>query len=209
MSTGSPLPGAAPTPPWLLGRELPTPGPAHFPTCPVCQCSVAPQATGPEAPFSWPGCEHHLHLGCVAHMAANVATLRCPSCRAAWPPSSAEALQDACRAQGLGLPAPAPEHDTTSASHHAATAPPAPRHIMPLCCPHVFLAHRTGPRRTQHGRNCLTAIWIGLQFSSAKLLSGVLSGFASGVMPPLTKATPCFRAFQHNTPSALRTAPVR
>ena len=149
LSAGSPGPGAAPTTPeWLLGRDMLLPGPTHLPTCPVCQCTVC-----------WPGCAHQLHLGCVAHVAANLALLRCRSCRAAWPPPAATTLHEACRAQAVGMPAPAPEHDTTSAAHHAATAPPPPRQFVPLCCPHVhFLLAQATPKMMQLG-NREAALW--------------------------------------------------
>ena len=73
-------------------------------------------------------------------MAVNLAELRCPTCRADWPPQAAELLHTACRSQHVSLPPPAVEHDTVSAEHQATHAPPAPRHILPLCCPRVFFA---------------------------------------------------------------------
>ena len=37
------------------------------------------QLAGDEAAFPWPRCGHLLHVGCVAHMAVNLAELRCPT----------------------------------------------------------------------------------------------------------------------------------
>ena len=135
-------PAAAPsTPPWLLGNDAPLP-----PACPstdaclVCLCDFPSHPQGPETPFHWPLCGHALHLGCVAHLVANVRDLRCPTCRAAWPPQAAEVFTSACRAHGVPAPEPAPDHDTTSHQYHQAVAPRAPPHILPFCCPRLFLA---------------------------------------------------------------------
>ena len=135
-------PAAAPsTPPWLLSSDAPSP-PACPSTdaCPVCLCEFPSHAHGPEMPFSWPRCGHALHLGCVAHLVANVRDLRCPTCRAPWPPQAADAFTHACRAHGVPAPQPAPDHDTTSRQYHEAVAPRAPPHILPFCCPRLFLA---------------------------------------------------------------------
>ena len=67
--------------------------------------------------------------------------LACPSCRAAWPASAADLLLDARRVHSVPIPAPAPDHDTTPDLHRAAMAPPPPAHILPLCCPRVYLAN--------------------------------------------------------------------
>ena len=134
-------PAAAPsTPPWLLSSDAPSP-PACPSTdaCPVCLCEFPSHAHGPEMP-SWPRCGHALHLGCVAHLVANVRDLRCPTCRAPWPPQAADAFIHACRAHGVPAPQPAPDHDTTSRQYHEAVAPRAPPHILPFCCPRLFLA---------------------------------------------------------------------
>ena len=135
-------PAAAPsTPPWLLGNDAPSP-----PACPstdaclVCLCDFPSHPQGPETPVHWPLCGHALHLGCVAHLVANVRDLRCPTCRAAWPPQAAEVFTSACRAHGVPAPEPAPDHDTTSHQYHQAVAPRAPPHILPFCCPRLFLA---------------------------------------------------------------------
>ena len=136
-------PAAAPsTPPWLLGRDLPETV-SGCPTCPVCHRDVRPGASGPEATFAWPQCGHALHLGCAAHVVVNVSplALACPSCRASWPASAADLLLDACRVHSVPIPAPAPDHDTTSDLHRAAIAPPPPAHILPLCFPRVYLAN--------------------------------------------------------------------
>ena len=135
-------PAAAPsTPPWLLSSDAPSP-PACPSTdaCPVCLCEFPSHAHGPEMPFSWPRCGHALHLGCVAHLVANVRDLRCPTCRAPWPPQAADAFTHACRAHGVPAPQPAPDHDTTSRQYHEAVAPRPPPHILPFCCPRLFLA---------------------------------------------------------------------
>ena len=91
-------------------------------------------------PFAWPNCQHRLHLGCLAHLAANVHPLRCPSCREQWPPQAAEQFLQACRVHGVAMPSPALEHDTTSASHRQTVAPHPPPHVLPLCCPRIYLA---------------------------------------------------------------------
>ena len=133
---------AAPTtPPWLLGNDAPSPQACpSTDACPVCLCEFPSHAHGPETPFLWPGCGHALHLGCVAHLVANLRELRCPTCRAPWPPSAAEAFTGACRTHGVPAPQPAPDHDTTSRQYHEAIAPRPPAHILPFCCPRLFLA---------------------------------------------------------------------
>ena len=133
---------AAPTtPPWLLGNDAPSPQACpSTDACPVCLCEFPSHAHGPETPFLWPGCGHALHLGCVAHLVANVRELRCPTCRAPWPPSAAEAFTGACHTHGVPAPQPAPDHDTTSRRYHEAVAPRPPAHILPFCCPRLFLA---------------------------------------------------------------------
>ena len=137
----SPVEVAPTTPPWLLGPDTPVP-PAcpSANACPVCICDVHASGQGPETPFAWPNCQHRLHLGCLAHLTANVHPLRCPACRADWPAQAAQAFVDACRANGVALPSPAPGHDTTSASHRETLAPHPPQHLLPLCCPRVYLA---------------------------------------------------------------------
>ena len=135
-------PAAAPsTPPWLLSRDAPSP-PACPSTdaCPVCLCDFPSHPQGPETPFRWPSCGHALRLGCVAHLVANVRDLRCPTCRAPWPPPAADVFTSACRTHGVPAPQPAPDHDTTSHQYHQAVAPRAPPHILPFCCPRLFLA---------------------------------------------------------------------
>ena len=140
----SPIAGAdsAPaTPDWLLSNDAPSPPPCpSTDACPVCLCEFPSHPRGPETPFHWPQCGHALHLGCVAHLVANVRDLRCPTCRARWPPEAANAFTTACHAHGVEAPQPAPDHDTTSRQYHNSTAPRPPSHILPFCCPRLFLA---------------------------------------------------------------------
>ena len=134
-------PAAAPsTPPWLLSNTAPSP-PACPSTdaCPVCLCEFPSHAHGPESPFHWPSCGHTLHLGCVARLVANVRELRCPTCRAPWPPQAADAFTAACSTHGVPAPQPAPDHDTTSHQYREALAPRPPVHIRPVCCPRLML----------------------------------------------------------------------
>ena len=84
--TNTPPPDAAPsTPPWLLGPDAPCPPEQpSAQACPVCFCDWAPLA--PKHCFLGPFANmHRMHLGCVAHLVANVRDLRCPACRAGWP----------------------------------------------------------------------------------------------------------------------------
>ena len=140
----SPIAGAdsAPaTPDWLLSNDAPSPPPCpSTDACPVCLCEFPSHSRGPETPFHWPQCGHALHLGCVAHLVANVRDLRCSTCRARWPPEAANTFTTACHAHGVEAPQPAPDHDTTSRQYHNSTAPRPPSHILPFCCPRLFLA---------------------------------------------------------------------
>ena len=111
---GQPAPS---TPPWL--RQAGAPNPPACPSasaCPVCMCDVESHAEGPESSFTWPVCNHALHLGCMTHLATNSFTLACPSCRAAWTQEAAERLQAECRRQLVPHPEPAPYHDTRTDS---------------------------------------------------------------------------------------------
>ena len=108
--------------------------------CPVCLCEFSSHPQGPETPFRWPSCGHALHLGCVARKIANVRDLRCPTCRAPWPPQAADVFTSACRAHGVPAPQPAADQDITTHQYHQALAPRAPSHVLPFCCPGLFLA---------------------------------------------------------------------
>ncbi|CAE7829188.1 unnamed protein product [Symbiodinium microadriaticum] len=101
---------------------------------------AAPSGQCPETPFRWPSCGHALHLGCVARKIANVRDLRCPTCRAPWPPQAADVFTSACRAHGVPAPQPAADQDITTHQYHQALAPRAPSHVLPFCCPGLFLA---------------------------------------------------------------------
>ena len=119
----------------LLPRRVPLPMRARS-----AYVSSPSHSRGPETPFHCPHCGHALHLACVAHLVANVRDLRCPTCRARWPPEAANAFTTACHAHGVEAPQPAPDHDTTSRQCHNSMAPRPPSHILPFCCPRLFLA---------------------------------------------------------------------
>ena len=150
-AANTPPPDAAPsTPPWLLGPEAPCPPEQpSAQACPVCLCDLSSGAVGPEALFPWPICQHRMHLGCVAHLVANVRELRCPACRAGWPAWGAAAFQAACQAEQVDPPAPAPDHDTTSRQHRDATAPQPPPSVLAFCCPRILLANPDSPSRDE------------------------------------------------------------
>ena len=57
--------------------------------------------------------------------------------------SSNRKLHHCLPGHGVSAPQPAPDHDTTSRRYqcyHEATAPRPPEHILPFCCPRIFLA---------------------------------------------------------------------
>ena len=140
--------------------------------CPVCLCEFPSHAHGPESPFHWPSCCHALHLGCVAHLVANVRELRGPTCRAPWPPQAADAFTTACHTHGVQAPQPAPDHDTTSHQYHEALAPRPPVHILPFCCPRLMLVDSGMPCRRLPGRSCQIATCIGHQPAHDKPANG-------------------------------------
>ena len=150
-------PVAPSTPDWLLNRNAPSP-PACPSTdaCPVCLCEFPTHPAGPETPFLWPGCGHALHLGCVAHLTANVRDLRCPTCRAPWPPQATENFTTACRGTVFPLHSRPPITTPRLAATNATTKP---QHRGPLNTFCRFAAHasswqtRRMPHRMLLGKN--------------------------------------------------------
>ena len=65
---------------------------------------------------------------CVARLAARRA------------PQAADVFTSVCRAHGVPAPQPAPNQDTTTHQYHQALAPRPPSHVLPFCCPRLFLA---------------------------------------------------------------------
>ena len=183
-------PAAAPTTP-------PAPSPPACPStdaCPVCLCEFPSHAHGSESPFYWPSCGHALHLGCVAHLVANVRELRSPTCRTPWPPEAANAFSTACCTHGAQAPQPAPD-DTTSHQYHEALAPRPPVHILPFCCPRLMLVWTLCMqcRRLPETTTC-----IGHQPAHDKPADdGRRSGFACAATQPSTRAMPYFKPCLH------------
>ena len=189
------------TPDWLLSNDAPSPPPcSSTDACPVCLCEFSSHSRGPETPFHWPHCGHALHLGCVAHLVADVRELRCPTCRARWPPEAANAFTTACHAQGVEAPQLAPDHDTTSRQYHNSTAPRPPSHILPRGC-----SSQTPrmPPRMPHGKNCQIATCIGLPSIPGKPDAGGRSGYACAAMPRLMKTILCYSTCQNHRPAPL------
>ena len=146
----TPLAAVPSTPPWLLSHDAPSRMPARFEFP-----SHAHGPENPEMPFSWPHCGHALHLGCVADLVADVRDLRCPTCRAPWPPQAADTFIHACCAHSVPAAQPGPDHDTTSRQYHEDVAPRPPPHILPFCCPN-FLGARVGLQSMNSVRCCRT-----------------------------------------------------
>ena len=194
---------AAPTtPPWLLGNDAPSPQACpSTDACLVCLCEFPSHAHGPETPFLWPGCGHALHLGCVAHLVANVRELRCPTCRAPWPPSAAEAFTGACRTHGVPAPQPAPDHDTPRAS----TTKPLHPDPQPTSCRSVargsFWRTRRMLPRMLLGKSYLTGTCTGRPSTHGKLAAGRPSGFARAAIPASMNTTRCCKACRHRPPA--------
>ena len=66
--------------------------------------------------------------------------MRCPTCRAPGAPQAADVFTSVCRAHGVPAPQPAPDQDTITHQYHQALAPCPPSHVLPFCCPRLFLA---------------------------------------------------------------------
>ena len=125
-AASTPPPDAVHTP-WLLGPDAPCP-----PEQPSAHAFAIYRRAWlvPEALFPWPICQHRMHLGCVAHLVANVRDLRCPSCRAGRPACGAAAFRAACPSRPA---CPAPDHDTTSRQHHSLLRGILPPAHTPRC----------------------------------------------------------------------------
>ena len=129
----TPLAAVPSTPPWLLSHDAPSRMPARFEFP-----SHAHGPENPEMPFSWPHCGHALHLGCVADLVADVRDLRCPTCRAPWPPQAADTFIHACCAHSVPAAQPGPDHDTTSRQYHEDVAPRPPTTHPAVLLPELF-----------------------------------------------------------------------
>ena len=118
------------------GIENTTP-PAPHPAaaCTICLGPVEP-SNDSEPPFHWPGCQHPLHLSCVANLRAHTPQPTCPACRHPWGPATETSLQTLCHQHGILIPDPASH---LHVQHEDPQPPAPPPNILPLCCHRVIL----------------------------------------------------------------------
>ena len=124
-----------------------------------------------------------------------------------WPPQAAEVFTSACRAHGVPAPEPAPDHDTTSHQYHQAVAPRAPPHILPFCCPRLFLADSANAASDAVGKSCRIGICMGLPCTQGSPGVGHLNGSACGATPLSMRTIRCCKACLQR-PCAPHTAPA-
>ena len=116
------------------GIENITP-PAPHAACTICLGPVEPSNES-EPPFHWPGCQHPLHLSCVANLRAHTPQPTCPACRHPWDPATETSLQTLCHQHGILIPDPASH---LHVQHEDPQPPAPPPNILPLCCHRVIL----------------------------------------------------------------------
>eukprot|EP00435_Cladocopium_sp_Y103_P027618 s2497_g6.t2 len=111
------------------------PVPNSDPMCTICLGPIDP-ANGNEPSFTWPACQHVLHLGCVANLRAHNGRPTCPACRQPWTTHADEQLQHSCQHHGILIPDPV-RHTHPEQPPRPSPAPPAT--LLPLCCHRLIL----------------------------------------------------------------------
>ena len=134
------------TPPhWTTdGASTPPTAPAPYPACAICLRDITSAAGGSDAPYEWPCCNHPLHLQCAMQHVSHQAHPVCPTCRQQWTREGEQSLEEARTMHRVPWMVPDTPHDTR-ASH--TEAPPAPSHLIPLCCPRLILVDHHHPER--------------------------------------------------------------
>ena len=149
------------------------------------------QLAGDEAAFPWPRCGHLLHLGCVAHMAVNLAELRCPT-------PSKQQSSSTLPADYSVFPFRRPMSSTAPflPSTKPRTRPQPPGTCCPYVAPGCSWHAQVRPLTTPLGRNFPTETWSGRLHSVGPTARGSLSGCASAATQPSTPTTLCCRCCQ-------------
>ena len=112
--------------------------------CPICLTAINPTGIGVLSHFLGPHCQPSFHTGCAAHMVVEHPNPPCPACCQPWQPSSDLLFHSQCQHHGVALPERLATIDTRPPPM---ALPPAPRHVLPLCCHRVILANPAHPER--------------------------------------------------------------
>ena len=114
---------------------------AHLETA-ICLQDIDTAAAGPDVSFEWPTCRHPIHLQCAIQHVSHQGRPACPTCRQPWTREGGVAMEQARSMHQVPWMVPETPYDTRT--HHV-EAPPAPDHVIPLCCPRLVLVDHEHP----------------------------------------------------------------
>ena len=129
------------TPPDWTAQGATTPL-AQPQTCAICLQDIDTAAVGPAVSFEWPTCRHPIHLQCAIQHVSHQRRPACPTCRQPWTREGGLAMEQARSMHQVPWMVPETPYDTRT--HHV-EAPPAPDHVIPLCCPRLVLIDHEHP----------------------------------------------------------------
>ena len=129
------------TPPDWTAQGATTP-PAQPQTCAICLQDIDTAAVGPDASFEWPTCRHPIHLQCAIQHVSHQGRPACPTCRQPWTREGGLAMEQARSMHQVPWMVPETPYDTRTPH---VEAPPAPDHVIPLCCPRLVLIDHEHP----------------------------------------------------------------
>ena len=116
--------------------------PAQPQTCAICLHDIHTETKGPDVPFEWPACRHVTHLQCAMQHVSHQARPSCPTCRQQWAQEGGHAMEAVRARHNVPWMVPETPRDTRT---HQSEVPPAPDHLIPLCCPRLALIDHQHP----------------------------------------------------------------
>ena len=116
--------------------------PAQPQTCAICLHDIHTETRGPDVPFEWPACRHVTHLQCAMQHVSHQARPTCPTCRQQWTQEGGHAMEAVRARHNVPWMVPETPRDTRT---HQSEVPPAPDHLIPLCCPRLALIDHQHP----------------------------------------------------------------